>query len=310
MYVLSYFTLGDESLHLATSVDGVTFVPLNDGLSVVASHVGNHSIRDPFIGQSMDGTYHLLGTDGWRSPNIVHATSTDLITWTEPTLLPVMADVPGTVNCWAPEFFYDDATDQYHIIWSSVVDPSIVDASGEWVDLDMDHSIWTCATSDFQSLSAPRVFFNPGYSVIDATVARDGGHYLMAYKDERGSNELGGAHKNIHLARFDHVTGPFHSNYGPVSISPVEGPSLFKRDGQWILIFDRFLEGSYGAVSSTDGRIWQPATINLPQGMRHGSVFMQRDSHEFRDLALQRESIEPQSRPRVAEAPPQKETTK
>ncbi len=271
-FVLSYFTLADEALQLAVSDDGKRFEPVGAG-PVLRSSVGARSIRDPFIGQTADGAFHLLGTDGWRSSSIVHSSSPDLVHWTPPTLIPVMVGVPGTYNAWAPEFFTDHETGRHHLLWSSIVDPSGPVPTGEWFDPPMRHRIWSCTTTDFRSFTPPEVFFDPGYTVIDATVHDAGDHYLMAYKDERGVNEVDTANKTIRFARFDRPGASIELLDAAVPASPVEGPSIFERDGELVIIFDRFLEDSYAAATSRDGLHWEPAPLSTPNGMRHGSVF-------------------------------------
>lgn len=269
-YVLSYFTNEDEALHIAVSLDGTTFRPILGGAPALRSGVGARSIRDPFIGLGPDGAFHLLATDGWRSRNIVHAVSSDLLTWGEPELLPVMEEVAGAVNAWAPEFF-TDPVGVVHLIWSSVIDRDAAPEAGEWADPAEPQRIWTTSTADFQSLKEARVFFEPGYSVIDATVIRDGDGYLMAYKDERGWNGVGTTHKCIRLARFPSMGAAIE--LGPqLPVSPVEGPSLFRRGEELVIIFDHFLEDRYGAMASADGSTWRPAELHVPPGMRHGSV--------------------------------------
>ncbi|MET8979960.1 glycoside hydrolase family 43 protein [Streptomyces sp. NPDC004539] len=273
MYVVSYFTDADEALHLAYSLDGEEFTAVDGGRPVLRGTVGTGRLRDPFIGAGPDGLFHLLATDGWTSPYIVHATSADLVHWSEQRLIPVMAEVDGAQNAWAPEFFLDRASGRYHLVWSSVVAPGTSAEGQDYEHVSQDHRIWHCTTEDFRTFSAPALFFDPGHSVIDATVREaDGGGFLMAYKDERGDNDLTTAHKDIHLTTFDVPGGPFAPSLGPVSPSVVEGPSLFRRDGDWIMIFDHFLEGRYGAARSTDGTEWEPVSLGLPPGMRHASV--------------------------------------
>jgi beta-galactosidase len=52
----------------------------------------------------------------------------------------------------------------------------------------------------------------------------------------------------------------------------VEGPSIFRRGGELVMIFDHYLEGRYGAARSKDGVDWEPVSLALPPGMRHASV--------------------------------------
>jgi beta-galactosidase len=273
MYVVSYFTDADEALHLAYSHDGEEFAAVNDGRPVLRGTVGTGRLRDPFIGVGPDGLFHLLATDGWTSPCIVHATSADLLTWSAQELLPVMAGVEGALNAWAPEFFLDRGTGLYHLIWSSVVESGSTADDRDFEHNGQDHRIWHCTTKDFRAFSAPRLFFDPGHSVIDATVREmDGGGFLMAYKDERGTNDLATAHKDIHLISFAAPGGPYTSPSGPVTPRAVEGPSVFRRGEEWIMIFDHFLEGRYGAARSKDARTWEPVSLTLPPRMRHASV--------------------------------------
>jgi Glycosyl hydrolases family 43 len=272
IHVLSYFTTIDEALHLAVSTDGRRFVPLDGGRPVLRGAVGSRRLRDPFLGLGPGGTFHLLATDGWTSPNIVHATSRDLLTWSEQELIPVMAEVEGAHNAWAPEFFSDPATGDYHLIWSSVVDPQIPAGDRNWQTVGQDHRIWHCTTRDFVSFSRAELFFDPGYSVIDATVAHDGDRFLMAFKDERGANDLATDHKHILITSFTRPGGAFAPPIGPVSPSAVEGPAFLRRDDEWVLLFDHFLEERYGAVVSSDWVCWEPTAVDLPLGVRHASV--------------------------------------
>jgi hypothetical protein len=271
---MSYFTTDDEAMYLASSDDGITFETLNGGDPVLRGQVGTSTLRDPFIGLGPDGRFHLLATDGWSSTSIVHATSESLQTWSPQTLLPVMAGVPFARNAWAPEFFMDATTGLAHLIWSSVIDRD--GAARDWVSGTHEQRIWCAATSDFESFQTSQVFFDPGYSVIDATVQPTEAGFVMAFKDERGVNDIRTAHKNIAITTFSAPGSDFAEPtkvITPTSTpSPVEGPSLYRRGDEWILIFDRYLEGGYGALSSVDLMTWAPAEISMPSGMRHASV--------------------------------------
>jgi hypothetical protein len=140
-------------------------------------------------------------------------------------------------------------------------------------DEDWDHRIWAATTTDFEAYSPAEWFFDPGYSVIDATVARHGGAYLMAFKDERGENRPGTAYKAIRVC-----TSADGREFAAISdlVTPtlVEGPSLFRHQGRWVMVYDHFEEGRYGASTSPDGRVWSvyDGPTRFPPGVRHGSV--------------------------------------
>jgi hypothetical protein len=266
-WVLAYFTLRHEALHLALSSDGLTWQPLHDNQPVLFSSVGTHSMRDPFVFRAKDGLFHLLWTDGWRSRAIGHACSSDLIHWQSQRLLPVMAGIPGTHNCWAPECFYDDATRVYRIIWSSTIGGH---ASGDvW-----DHRIWSATTTDFVHVSAPALIFDPGYPVIDATVVPDAGRYVMIFKDERGSNRHGTDNKALRVAVSAQGQGPFEVATELITPHLTEGPAVFRAGQAWVMIYDHFMEHCYGASCSDDLIHWRAVSTrcSFPAGARHASV--------------------------------------
>ena len=267
MYLFSYFRTEAEALHLALSEDGFSFEAVNENRPVLSGAVNRCTLRDPFIIRGRDGTFHLLATDGWGSPNIVYAKSDDLISWSEQLAIPAMADIPGARNAWAPEAFFGREDGLTRVIWSSTVSTDLADDT-------RDHRIWACETEDFRSFSEPHLFFDPGYNVIDATVVACGDAYLMVFKDERGENRPGTEFKALRTAMSLRASGPFEAVSGLITPPLVEGPTLFRKDELWIMFYDHFHDHHYGASLSDDGRNWQVSEveIDLPEGPRHGSV--------------------------------------
>lgn len=267
MFLMSYFRTDAEALHFAVSADGLRWEALNGNRPVLAGTLAGGSIRDPFLVQSADGLFHLLATSGWGDQGILHTQSADLIHWQQQATLPVMAGVPGVRNCWAPECFYDFEEGIYRILWSSSV--ALGAAEEDW-----NHRIWEVTTKDFKTCSSARLFFDPCYSVIDATVVRFGGRWLMAFKDERGQNRPGTGFKAIRAAWASQAAGP-HSEISALLSPPLtEGPVLFRREGMLTMLFDHFSEGYFGGLQSADGRTWNalPNPLVLPDGVRHASV--------------------------------------
>ncbi|MBV9867726.1 MAG: glycoside hydrolase family 43 protein [Abitibacteriaceae bacterium] len=267
MYVMSYFRTAAEALHLAISDDGLQWQALNQNQPVLTGTVGTKTLRDPFVFQAQDGQFHLFATNGWKADSIVHATSPNLINWSEQELLPVMAGVPNVRNCWAPECFYDYEAKLYRIIWSS----SVTEPNGS---ADWNHRIWSCTTADFKSYTPAQLFLDPGYSVIDATVIRFQGQYLLAFKDERGENRIGTNWKAMRVCFAPHAEGPWTEISELITPSLTEGPTMFQREDHLVMIFDHFIEDYFGAMQSDDGINWQSITnqMQFPPGPRHASV--------------------------------------
>ena len=266
MFVMSYFS-DLEAMSLATSPDGLAWEPVAGGKPVLWGAFES-GIRDPFLLQDRAGWFHLFATGGSDRFSILHARSANLLDWQEQQSLPVMAHVPETRNCWAPECFYDFERDRYQLIWSS----SITERNGPD---DWNHRIWGAATQDLQTYRRAEIFFDPGFSVIDATVARLESGYLMAFKDERGANVPDNPHKAIRVCRAERADGPY-TQFSPLLTPPLsEGPLLFQREGVWTMFYDHFGFGGFGALESEDGgRQWEAITdrVLFPPRARHAGV--------------------------------------
>ncbi|MFE2023333.1 glycoside hydrolase family 43 protein [Streptomyces sp. NPDC059499] len=166
-YVMGYFTESplnngnDYGLHLAVSTDSLNWMPLNQNAPVVTPTAGAGGLRDPFILRKQDGTFVVLATDlkgtdwGYNSQYIHVWDSADLRTFTN-YRRPKLHDM--ATHSWAPEAFWDASRGQYALIYSSV------NSTGHSV-------IMVNYTTDFLTVSAPQVFFDPGYDVIDGDMA-------------------------------------------------------------------------------------------------------------------------------------------
>lgn len=270
MYVFSYFKEQEEKLFLATSEDGYQWNEMNDGRAIWESVIGTKQLRDPFILEDVEGKFHLVWTDGWKSKSIGYAWSQDLVEWHDVKLIPVMEHQPETQNTWAPEIFYDTSKQAYRIVWSSTV------GSGP-----RNHRIWSATTTNFNDFSEAKIFFDPGYNVIDATLTDLDDHYVMLFKDERGLNEKGTANKAIRsciVAKEDRDAPTVTRISELITPALTEGPTVYlvDRDSskEWILLVDGFQEQYYGAYSSSDLITWNNITdqVHVPKGARHGSV--------------------------------------
>ncbi len=289
-YVLSYFTTAEESLHLAISLDGRTFVAVDSGQPILRPESG--TMRDPFIGIGPDGRFHLIATDSWDSTSLVHTASDDLLHWDAQNHLTLMG--PDALNCWAPEFVLESDTGRARIVWSSVVDPHPIDGPQAHLPWNLRRqAIWTSTTDDFRSASAAELYLDPGYSVIDASLLSDQGDVYLAFKDERGEPEIDGEHNRIHLSVRGRGAAAAARELGPITPSPTEGPSLYRRGDELVMIFDHYLEeGRYGAVVSRDGIVWEPEEVTVPDGIRHAAV-MTVDAEHPAMIGLRARTAEP-----------------
>ncbi len=269
-YLFAYFQQGRASmgdgLHLAWSKDGLDWKKLNRGR--IYFKPGQGMFRDPFILQGPDGTFHLTWTSSRKS--IGYANSRDLKNWTGEKYLPVMEPEPGALNCWAPEMFYDADKKIFLIFWSTTI-PGRFPATDSAGDSKYNHRIYYTATTDFETFSPAKLFFDPGFNCIDATLIKAGEEYFLFLKNET----LKPARKYIVSAQAQNPEGPFGPVSGPITPGWSEGPSLIRIGEQWFLYYDLYAKKNYGLSVSRDLKQWQDLSgkLKMPRGARHGCVF-------------------------------------
>jgi len=276
-YLFTYFAGESDGLRLAYSEDGRHWEQIGGDSVFLVPEIGkDHLMRDPSVAQGPDGTFHMVWTSGWNDGGIAYSSTRDFINWTPQKEIPVMAHEPGTLNCWAPELFYDDSTKTYYIFWASTVPGkhSYVPTSDN--EKQWNHRIYLTTTKDFETFTPTELWFNPTFSAIDAAIAKSpvSGDYIMVVKNENSAP----AEKNIRVSRSKDMAKGF-----PVEVSePItgdywaEGPApLFVNDTLYVY-FDKYTSGAYGAVRSTDdGATWTDISdsVSFPEGMRHGTAF-------------------------------------
>jgi hypothetical protein len=273
VYLFSYFKgNGEDGLHLAVSEDGLSWRALKNDSSFLTPTVSKDKLmRDPFILQAPDGTFHMVWTVSWNAKGIGYANSKDLINWSTQEFLPVMNHEVGARNCWAPEIFYDQQTKTYLIFWATTITGKFNETRSP-KESAYNHRMYAVTTKDFNVLSETKLFYNHGFNVIDATIVKNGKEHIMFIKDET----VEPAQKNIKITR----SGSFDKNYSAPG-APItgnywaEGPTAIKINGEWIVYFDKYRDHKMGAVKSRDLITWTDISnqVKFPNGVRHGTVF-------------------------------------
>jgi hypothetical protein len=269
--LFSYFVdNGEDGLHLALSDDGFRWQALNGGRSFLKPQAGKSRLmRDPCLFRAPDGTFHMVWTNGWNDRTIGYASSKDLLHWSEQRAIPVMAHEPKAMNCWAPEIVYDETKQQCLIFWSTTI-PGRFPLTDDTGDDQYNHRIYATTTRDFKTFTPTRLFFDGGFNVIDATMLHAEGKYYLIVKDET----LKPVKKNLRIAVGASPEGPFGEISAPITPSWVEGPSASRIGEDYIVFFDCYTKGCYGAVRSRNLKDWEDISsrISFPKGARHGTV--------------------------------------
>lgn len=268
----SFHEPADAGLRYQISEDGIHWDSIPG--TWLKPELGKHRLmRDPSMVRTPDGTFHLVWTTSWKGDlGFGYAHSTDLIHWSKQQMIPVMAHEPTTVNVWAPEIFYDDEKQEFIVIWASCI-PGRFERGIE--EEDNNHRLYYITTKDFKTLSETKLFYDPGFSCIDAIlVKRASKDYVMVVKDNTRPE------RNLKVAFAESATGPYTPASEPFTESFVEGPTATKWGDRFLVYFDVYQKKIYGAVSTTDFRNFTDETKNVtvPQGHKHGTIFRASES--------------------------------
>ena len=273
IWLFSYFNdNGEDGLHLAYSTDMYTWKALNNDKSLLAPQISNDKLmRDPCIIKGGDGKFHMVWTVSWNEKGIGYASSSDLVSWSEQQYLPVMEHEPTTLNAWAPEITYDAKKKEYMIYWASTI-PDRFPMLGVNPKDKYNHRMYYVTTKNFKTFSKTQLLYDKKFSVIDATILKDGKQFVMFLKNENDTP----AEKNLRIAFSKKLTGEYSEPTAPITGKYwAEGPTVLRTKDRWIVFFDKYMEGKYGAIESTDLKNWKDISdkISVPKGIRHGTVF-------------------------------------
>lgn len=299
-YLFSYFageaTSDGEQIYfgLSRGNDPLHYQDLNTNKPVLTSSVGTGGVRDPFIVKHpTNGKYYQIATDlkiygngNWDasqrtgSRNLVVWESTDLVNWSAPKL--ELVSPPTAGNTWAPEAYWDSSLNAFVVFWASKI----------YAESDPNHTGSThnrmmyTTTTDFDTFTPAQVWLDPGYSVIDSTVAKDGSTYYRFTKDERSNTTSTPCGKFVFSERSTSLTATSWTGITTCigkttatnpGLSAGEGPTIFRSNtgDKWYLFIDEF--GGQGYVpfeaTSLSAATWvKSADFDMPTRPRHGTV--------------------------------------
>jgi hypothetical protein len=176
-----------------------------------------------------------------------------------------MTNEPTTCNVWAPELFHDEVSRRFIICWASTIPgrfPDFLEARTN------NHRMYYTSTHDFQTFSPAKLFFDPGFSVIDTFIVNTGHGYVLVHKDNSRPN------LNLRVAFGDSAVGPWGPASEAFTEKFTEGPCVLKLGGDWVIYFDRYRANAYGAVKTRDFKQFTDITseTSFPEGHKHGTA--------------------------------------
>lgn len=266
-FFTSFHEPADAGLRMLYSYDGYSWEDLDTVL--LKPEVSAKVMRDPSIVQGPDGTFHFVWTSSWKGNyGFGYSSSKDLINWTEQRQIEVMAHDTSTKNVWAPELFYDKSTEKFIIVWASTVPYKFPKGIEDEFN---NHRLYYVTTDDFKKFSETKLFYDPGYSSIDATLVNRGENdYVLVFKDNTRPE------RDIKVAFSKTALGPFENQSKPFSPQFTEGPSVLKAGEDWLIYYDSYRDKKYSAVRTRDFITFEDVSglIKVPEGHKHGTIFM------------------------------------
>lgn len=272
VYLFCYFKGNGDGLHYAWSKDGYRWQAMFSDSAVLKPTVSKDKLlRDPCIIRGADGAFHMVWTVSWADRGIGYASSADLVNWSEQRFIPVMVGEDSARNTWAPEITYDPKKREYMVYWATTIPGRFPQKDTSAEGRRYNHRMYYVTTKNFEKWSGPKVLYDPGYSVIDASIVHDGRQWVMFLKNETRQP----AEKNLRVATAKDLTGQYSPAGPPITGAYwAEGPTAIKIGGQWVVYFDKYTEKKYGAVASPDLVNWMDISdsVSFPNGARHGTV--------------------------------------
>ena len=132
------------------------------------------------------------------------------------------------------------------------------------------HRAYYTTTKDFQTFAPAKAFYDPGFNSIDGfIVKRDKNDYVLIIKDNRKPG-----YSDLFCVSGPSAEGPYTSPSTKFAPTYSEGPCAVKVGDEWLIYFDVYREGRFGAVATKDFKTFTPIDnqISIPQGHKHGTI--------------------------------------
>ncbi|HEX9048320.1 MAG TPA: glycoside hydrolase family 43 protein, partial [Verrucomicrobiae bacterium] len=162
---------------------------------------------------------------------------------------------------------YDETKKEYLTFWAST--------TGH--DNFNKQRIWGAWTKDFVTFSAPFVYIDKPWHVIDADIVQENGTYYRFAKDEQ--------YKSITLETSANLMGPWQDmpHFSLAKMRGYEGPECYqitpatrKQPATWCLILDQYSKGTgyqpFVTTNLASGQFTPGEGFNFPFRFRHGSI--------------------------------------
>ena len=155
------------------------------------------------------------------------------------------------------------------VAWSSAI-PVERYTAADSLGANKSHRAYYTTTKDFQTFAPAKAFYDPGFNSIDGfIVKRDKNDYVLIIKDNRKPG-----YSDLFCVSGPSAEGPYADPSVKFAPTYSEGPCAVKVGDEWLIYFDVYREGRFGAVATKDFKTFTPIDnqISIPQGHKHGTI--------------------------------------
>lgn len=248
---------------LAYTTDGLKWTALARALPTPAEQ---KTMIDPRLVEGVDGVFHLVWSTGTKGDKgFLHASSKDLINWSDPVHLDVMAK-QDALDVTAPNLFYDEVSRRYVITWASTIVRNFIQSFQE--EVDDNPRLWYTTTRDFEVFSDPELLFDPNYSVRQGTIVEDRGRYVLIHNDNTWPMV------NLRVSASSTPFGPWGLSSDAFTERGSAAPTAIQSGHDWWIYYVSSQAGGAGLVKTRDFRSFQDAStqVSFPEGRHPVSV--------------------------------------
>lgn len=289
---------GQAGVYLAASEDGLRFTPLNGDQPVFTPPAwpGQNLTRDPSI-LYRDGLFRMVWTSNWKGRVFGYAESPDLKQWSEPRSVrpfpETLSEDDQPENIWAPEIHWDPRRRDYFILFAATTRRERTDGDGSDNKGDnsspYDNRMHIVRTKDGRAFTPAKLFFDQGFSSIDAVMHLDTGskRWVMVIKDSRNADLKTLPGRNLRLTftgldlehpSFTPVSDPIAGDNAPIFTDPknsmAEGQTLIRFQNEWWLYWDEPAGSGINLATSPDLKTWtHRRNLVMPPKIHHGTAF-------------------------------------
>lgn len=264
-------------MFLYGSEDGKRWAALKGGKPLVRPGIGDYVMMDPHLSQSPDGIFHLVWATGKGRKDIGYAWSKNLIEWSAQRLIPVMEKDTFVLNASSPELLYDSDGQRFMLYWSSTV-PGKFKATELQHDslptgLKFNHRLYRKFSQDLRDWGPTELFYDPGFSLRDGTIASDSGKVFLFFKDNTAWEK--NIQNNIKMSRSATPTGGFDASPTVVSRGTwAENPTAIRVDSHFVVYFYKYRTRKMGAFATKNFKKWTDFSdsLSFPKGVQGGTV--------------------------------------